>query len=143
MRVSRLEIFGFKSFVEPLALNFDHPLIAIVGPNGCGKSNVVDALRWVLGETQARQLRGGTFEDLIFNGSDQRKPLGMAEVTLTIRPHEGWAANLPEKLLVVREQELAEAQKAIEELGMSVPESGVDSIGVGANGSHNGAHGDA
>ena len=90
MRVTRLEIFGFKSFVERFVLNFDRNLIGIVGPNGCGKSNVVDALRWVLGETYAKQLRGSAFDDLIFNGSDSRRPLGMAEVSITIRPTEGW-----------------------------------------------------
>ncbi|HMO17449.1 MAG TPA: AAA family ATPase [Oligoflexia bacterium] len=90
MRVSRLEIFGFKSFVERFVLNFDKNMIGIVGPNGCGKSNVVDALRWVLGETQAKQLRGGSFEDLIFNGSDGKRPLGMAEVSLTIQPDSKW-----------------------------------------------------
>jgi chromosome segregation protein len=90
MKVTRLEIFGFKSFLERFVLNFDKNMIGIVGPNGCGKSNVVDALRWVLGETQAKQLRGGSFEDLIFNGSETKRPLGMAEVSLTIQPESGW-----------------------------------------------------
>jgi len=90
MRLTRLEIFGFKSFVERFVLNFDRNMIGIVGPNGCGKSNVVDALRWVLGETYAKQLRGNVFDDLIFNGSESRRPLGMAEVSITIRPHENW-----------------------------------------------------
>ncbi len=90
MRVTRLEIFGFKSFVERFSLAFDENLIGIVGPNGCGKSNIVDSLRWVLGETHARQLRGTKQEDLIFNGSDSRRPLGMAEVSITIRPSEHW-----------------------------------------------------
>jgi chromosome segregation protein len=90
MKVTRLEIFGFKSFLERFVLNFDKNMIGIVGPNGCGKSNVVDALRWVLGETHAKQLRGGSFEDLIFNGSETKRPLGMAEVSLTIQPESGW-----------------------------------------------------
>ncbi|MFN8389472.1 MAG: AAA family ATPase [Bdellovibrionota bacterium] len=94
MRVTRLEIFGFKSFVERFVLNFDRNMIGIVGPNGCGKSNVVDALRWVLGETYAKQLRGTAFDDLIFNGSESRRPLGMAEVSITIRPTDGWASLL-------------------------------------------------
>ena len=85
MRIVRLEIFGFKSFVERFVLNLDTNVVGIVGPNGCGKSNVVDALRWVLGETNARQLRGGVLEDLIFNGSDSRRPLGMCEVSITLR----------------------------------------------------------
>ena len=90
MRVTRLEIFGFKSFVDRFVLNFDKNMIGIVGPNGCGKSNVVDALRWVLGESHAKHLRGGSFDDLIFNGSDSRRQLGMAEVSLTIRPEPNW-----------------------------------------------------
>jgi chromosome segregation protein len=90
MKVTRLEIFGFKSFLERFVLNFDKSMIGIVGPNGCGKSNVVDALRWVLGETHAKQLRGGSFEDLIFNGSESKRPLGMAEVSLTIQPDSDW-----------------------------------------------------
>ncbi len=94
MRVSRLEIFGFKSFVERFALNFDKNVIGIVGPNGCGKSNIVDSLRWVLGETHAKQLRGASLEDLIFNGSDSRRPLGMCEVSITIRPDDGWSKSL-------------------------------------------------
>ncbi|MDD2942416.1 MAG: chromosome segregation protein SMC [bacterium] len=91
MRVTRLEIFGFKSFRERFVLNFDKALVGIVGPNGCGKSNIIDALRWVLGETQAKQLRGGVQEDLIFNGTDEHKPLGMAEVSITLRADKGWA----------------------------------------------------
>jgi chromosome segregation protein len=98
MRVTRLEVFGFKSFVERFVLNFDKNLLGIVGPNGCGKSNIVDALRWVLGETHARQLRGNTLDDLIFNGCESRKPLGMAEVSLTIRPDEGWAQRTTQNL---------------------------------------------
>lgn len=97
MRVTRLEIFGFKSFLERFVLDFNKDLIGIVGPNGCGKSNVVDALRWILGETQAKQLRGGSFEDLIFNGSDTRRPLGMAEVSLTIQPETDWQSKAKER----------------------------------------------
>lgn len=85
MRVSRLEIFGFKSFMERLNLSLDGGLTGVVGPNGCGKSNIVDAIRWVLGETKASALRGGTLEDVIFNGTEALRPLGLAEVTLTVR----------------------------------------------------------
>ncbi|MCB0319483.1 MAG: AAA family ATPase [Bdellovibrionales bacterium] len=85
MRVSRLEIFGFKSFMERLILPLEGGMTGIVGPNGCGKSNIVDALRWVLGETNARSLRGGLLEDVIFNGTDKLRPLGLAEVSLTLR----------------------------------------------------------
>ncbi|MCB0319194.1 MAG: AAA family ATPase, partial [Bdellovibrionales bacterium] len=85
MQVSRLEIFGFKSFMDRLLLQVEPGVTAIVGPNGCGKSNVVDALRWVLGETKASSLRGGTLEDVIFNGTDKLRPLGLAEVSITVR----------------------------------------------------------
>gem|GEM_PF-823412 len=84
MRVSRLEIFGFKSFMERLVLPIKDGVTGVVGPNGCGKSNIVDALRWVLGETNARSLRGGLLEDVIFNGTDKLRPLGLAEVSLTV-----------------------------------------------------------
>src|SRR5882724_5400384 len=83
MHIKKLEICGFKSFVDRTVVHFDHDVIAIVGPNGCGKSNIVDAIRWCLGEQSARQLRGRAMEDVIFNGSESRGPLGMAEVTLT------------------------------------------------------------
>ncbi len=85
MRVSRLEIFGFKSFMERLVLPLEGGITGVVGPNGCGKSNIVDALRWVLGETRASNLRGGVLEDVIFNGTDKLRPLGLAEVTITLR----------------------------------------------------------
>lgn len=85
MRVARIEIFGFKSFMERLVLPLEHGVTGIVGPNGCGKSNIVDALRWVLGETRASSLRGGVLEDVIFNGTEKFRPLGLAEVTLTLK----------------------------------------------------------
>ncbi len=112
MRLTRLEIFGFKSFVERFVLNFDKNRIGIVGPNGCGKSNIVDALRWVLGETYAKQLRGNVLEDLIFNGSESRRPLGMAEVIITIRPEPGWSDNLRlEQILAAEKSSAAEKQE--------------------------------
>src|SRR5215831_15772656 len=82
MRLSRLNIAGFKSFPDRAELGFDHGVTAIVGPNGCGKSNVVDAITWVLGEQSAKSLRGERMEDVIFNGSDARKPTAAAEVRL-------------------------------------------------------------
>ena len=74
MRLERLEISGFKSFSDRSELSFDQGVTAIVGPNGCGKSNVADAITWVLGEQSAKSLRGDKMEDVIFNGSDARKP---------------------------------------------------------------------
>ncbi|MBX7143829.1 MAG: AAA family ATPase, partial [Oligoflexia bacterium] len=88
MRVSRIEIFGFKSFMEKVVIPLEGGVTGVVGPNGCGKSNVVDALRWVLGETKASNLRGDTLEDVIFNGTDKLRPLGLAEVTITLRSSE-------------------------------------------------------
>ena len=85
MRVTRLEIFGFKSFMDRLVLPLEPGITGVVGPNGCGKSNIVDALRWILGETRASSLRGGVLEDVIFNGTDKLRPLGLAEVSMTIR----------------------------------------------------------
>src|SRR5690349_21219142 len=84
MRLSRLHIAGFKSFPDRAELGFDDGVTAIVGPNGCGKSNVVDAITWVLGEQSAKSLRGEKMEDVIFNGSDGRKPTATAEVRLKL-----------------------------------------------------------
>ncbi|MBN2197434.1 MAG: chromosome segregation protein SMC [Polyangiaceae bacterium] len=83
MHIKKLEISGFKSFVDKTVVHFDHDVIGIVGPNGCGKSNIVDSIRWCMGEQSARQLRGKSMEDVIFNGSESRGPAGLAEVTLT------------------------------------------------------------
>src|SRR5438309_9513790 len=83
MHIRQLEISGFKSFVDRTVVHFDHDVLAIVGPNGCGKSNIVDAIRWCMGEQSARHLRGRSMEDVIFNGSESRSPNDFAEVTPT------------------------------------------------------------
>ena len=83
MRIEKLDIVGFKSFADKTTIRFGHGVTGVVGPNGCGKSNIVDAIRWVMGEMSARTLRGGSMQDVIFNGSEKRSPLGMAEVCLT------------------------------------------------------------
>src|SRR6204780_1988387 len=89
MYLKNLTVFGFKSFADKTALNFQPGVTAIVGPNGWGKSNVSDAIRWVLGEQSAKALRGGEMADVIFNGTDGRKPMGMGEVSLTLGGVDG------------------------------------------------------
>ena len=89
VKLKRIRCFGFKTFAEPLGLDFGDGVTAIVGPNGSGKSNLVDAFRWVLGETSTRSLRSGRLEDVIFMGNETRKPLGLAEVSILFDNADG------------------------------------------------------
>lgn len=91
MKIKKIEIIGFKSFLDKASIAFPAGISAIVGPNGCGKSNVIDALRWVMGEQSVKQLRGKSMEDIIFAGANNKPPLNMAEVTLTLANDNGHA----------------------------------------------------
>ncbi|MGH9464440.1 MAG: AAA family ATPase, partial [Thermoanaerobaculia bacterium] len=102
LKLHALSLAGFKSFVEPTSLRYAGPLTAVVGPNGCGKSNLADAVIWTLGERSAKSLRGDTMEDVIFAGSEGRKPLGMAEVTLELLTDPGFAAADDGRLTITR-----------------------------------------
>ena len=89
MRLTHIKLAGFKSFVDPTTITIPGQLVSIVGPNGCGKSNVVDAIRWVMGESSAKHLRGESMSDVIFNGSSSRKPVGQASVELVFDNSDG------------------------------------------------------
>jgi len=95
MKVRKLEINGFKSFSEKAVIEFPPGIAAFVGPNGCGKSNIIDAMRWVMGEQSVKQLRGKAMEDVIFSGANGKHPLNMTEVSLTLANDNG---NAPEEL---------------------------------------------
>jgi chromosome segregation protein len=91
MRLEKIKLAGFKSFVDPTTVSFPSNLVGIVGPNGCGKSNVIDAVRWVMGESSAKMLRGESMADVIFNGSSSRKPVGTASIELIFDNADGSA----------------------------------------------------
>lgn len=122
MRVERLEVFGFKSFMDRLVLPLESGITGVVGPNGCGKSNIIDALRWVLGESRASQLRGGVLEDVIFNGTESLRPLGLAEVSIVIRAEK---ENLLRELISYYEQAEISVAREIIDVAASEPESAV------------------
>ena len=89
MRLKSIKLAGFKSFVDPTTVNFPTNMSAVVGPNGCGKSNIIDAVRWVMGESSAKNLRGESMTDVIFNGSNSRKPVGHASIELIFDNSDG------------------------------------------------------
>src|SRR6187397_2483457 len=89
MQLTTIKMSGFKSFVDPTVLHVPSHLIAVVGPNGCGKSNIIDAVTWVLGESSPKYLRGEALTDVIFNGSTSRKPVGQASVELVFDNADG------------------------------------------------------
>jgi chromosome segregation protein len=117
MRLKRLEMVGFKSFAEKTFIEFNPGVTAVVGPNGCGKSNIVDALRWAMGEQSARHLRGHQMEDVVFAGSDTLPPTGMAEVSITFDNEEGRSpaeySNLAEIMVTRRLFRSGESEYAI------------------------------
>src|ERR1700744_2724923 len=95
LKLKKIQMFGFKSFCDRTEVTLPGQGIAVVvGPNGCGKSNILDAVSWVLGEQSAKSLRGGKMEDVIFAGTRDRKPLGMAEVALTLVDPEAYEGSL-------------------------------------------------
>ncbi len=96
LKLKKIQILGFKSFCDRTEVQVPgHGIAIVVGPNGCGKSNILDGVSWVLGEQSAKTLRGGKMEDVIFAGTRDRKPLGMAEVSLTLIDPEAYDGPLP------------------------------------------------
>ena len=111
-KLKKLELLGFKSFADRSRLEFTDGVAAVVGPNGCGKSNISDAITWVLGEQSARSLRGERMSDVIFNGTGKRPPTGMAEVSMTLINPEYNEAGLPEEIEAIPEIEAVTGEAA-------------------------------
>src|SRR6185295_19378976 len=118
-RLEKLEISGFKSFADRTSLVFGEGITGVVGPNGCGKSNNAEAISWVLGEQSAKNLRGGKMEDVIFNGTRDRKAVGMAEVLLTLVAIEDIAARDSDEGLSEDEHAYEEAVETAERAARS------------------------
>src|SRR6476660_971335 len=125
MRIKRVEIIGFKSFCDRAVIQIGEQITGVVGPNGCGKSNIVDAIRWCMGEQSAKHLRGKAMEDVIFAGSESRGPSPMAEVSLTF-DDVGFSH---EQLELARHSDEAETERALE--GIS-PEESAEPVVEGA-----------
>src|SRR3984885_125384 len=128
MKIKKLELFGFKSFVDKTVVHFDHDVLGIVGPNGCGKSNIVDAIRWCMGEQSAKHLRGKAMEDVIFAGSESRGPSAMAEVSLTF-DDVGFSH---ETLELARHSDVAEVERALDQLAPEAAEPVEPGVAAGA-----------
>lgn len=136
MRIKRVEIIGFKSFCDRAVIQIDSPITSVVGPNGCGKSNIVDAIRWCMGEQSAKHLRGKAMEDVIFAGSETRGPAPMAEVSLTF-DDVGFSK---ETLEQAQKSDEAEAERALASIG-GITAKIDDSTGEGAAPISDGAEG--
>jgi len=102
LKIEKVEIHGFKSFSDSTEVTFPDGITAVVGPNGCGKSNIGDAINWVLGEQSARMLRGTSMQDVIFNGSEKRKPVGLAEVSLQLAGRVNGNGDAPKIIKITR-----------------------------------------
>src|SRR5262245_63434858 len=134
LRFEKLSLQGFKSFCDPTEVLFDEEgITAVVGPNGCGKSNVADAIRWVIGEQRAKALRGGKMEDVIFQGTRARQPSGMAEVILTLVVQETFEirgeTQAETEALKQAEESLTQAEAAVGAIdeALASPEAETDS----------------
>src|SRR5438270_2346658 len=122
MKIRRVDISGFKSFAERVVFSFEDGVTGVVGPNGCGKSNVVDAIRWAMGEQSAKHLRGKAMEDVIFAGSESRGPAPMAEVSLTFED-VGFSH---QTLSLARTSDEAEAERIADSIEEEAPPAPVE-----------------